>query len=205
VRNFYIALSVLSGGYLAAQTVAYVFFGKVFFPDAGTLFEKKRNKMEWQTVFPHNMLRLIIFIFVSAVTGLLLDLTGMAGWISMPMAAMGGLLFNFLLNMVFSPLYFKAENSGAPTDKELEGMDAVVTERIIPESYGTVRVRHGKRSYTLDAVSANGRILPYNTKVIIIYSEDGLCFVESEERFFDVLFEDDNSAEENEEETEENK
>ncbi len=194
MRNFYIALSVLSGGYLAAQTVAYLFFGKVFFPDAGTLFEKKRNKVEWQTVFPHNMLRLIIFIFVSAVIGLLLDLTGMAGWISMPMAAMGGLLFNFLLNMVFAPLYFKAENSGAPTDKELEGMDAVVTERIIPQSYGTIRVRHGKKSYTLDAVSANGRILPYNTKVIIIYSEDRLCFVESEERFYDVLFEDDENS-----------
>ncbi len=198
MRSFYIVLSALSGGYLAAQTVAYLFFGKVFFPDAGTLFEKKRNKWEWQTVFPHNMLRLIIFIFVSAVTGLLLDLTEMAGWISMPMAAMGGLLFNFLLNMVFSPLYYKSIESGVPTDKELEGMDAVVSERIIPESYGTIRVRHGKRSYTLDAVSANGRILPYNTKVIIIYSEDGLCFVESEEHFFDVLFEDEENTEEKE-------
>ena len=47
----------------------------------------------------------------------------------------------------------------------------------------------GGKPYYFRAVSANGRELPEGTEVIVIYSEDSACFVESKERFFDVLFE----------------
>ncbi len=41
------------------------------------------------------------------------------------------------------------------------------------------------------AVSANGRRLVKGTAVVVIYAQDGCCFVESAERLYDVLFEDD--------------
>lgn len=175
--------------YLFIQLLAWLFFGKVLFPNAGELFEKRRNRLEWQTVFPKNILRLIVFVFVVALTGLLMDLAGLEGWISLPLAAVGGVLFNFLLSTVFSPIYFKAINSGAPKDSELEGLNGTVTETIAPDDYGTIRVKHGMRSYYFNAYSANGRTLPEGCNVIVIYCEDSMCFVESEEHFFDVLFE----------------
>lgn len=194
MRNFYLILAGISGLYLFIQLTAWLFFGKVLFPDAGELFDKRKNRLEWQTVFPKNMLRLIVFVFVGSVLGLLMDLAGLVGWLSLPMAAMGGVLFNFLLNTVFSPIYFKAIKSGEPTDSELEGMSGEVTEEIDPEGYGTIRVKHGRRSYYLNAVSANDRTLPEGTKIVVIYSEDKMCFVESEEHFCDVLFEDEPAA-----------
>ena len=84
MRNFYIILIVLSGSYLTVQTVAWLFFGKRFFPDAGELFGDKQDKNLWQTVFPKNMLRLIIVIFVGSVTGILTDAAGLVGWITLP-------------------------------------------------------------------------------------------------------------------------
>lgn len=190
MRNFYLILAGLSGLYLFIQLTAWLFFGKVLFPDAGELFDRRKNRLEWQTVFPKNMLRLIVFVFVGAVLGLLMDLAGLVGWLSLPMAAVGGITFNFLLNTVISPLYFKAIKSGEPTDAELEGMNGEVTEDIIPDGYGIIRVKHGGRSYYFNAVSANGRTISEGTEIIVIYSEDKMCFVESEERFYDVLFED---------------
>lgn len=190
MRNFYLILAGISGLYLFVQLAAWLFFGKVLFPDAGELFDKRKNRLEWQTVFPKNMLRLIVFVFVGSVLGLLMDLAGLVGWLSLPMAAVGGVAFNFLLNTAISPIYFKAIKSGEPNDKELEGMSGEVTEEISPKSYGTIRVKHGRRSYYLNAVSANDRTLPEGTKIIVIYSEDKMCFVESEEHFCDVLFED---------------
>ena len=92
MKSFYILLIALSGGYLTAQLFAWVFFEKLFFPDGGELFERRKNKAEWQTVFPKNMLLLIIFVFSASLIGLLTYIAGVSGWVSMLMGAVGGLL-----------------------------------------------------------------------------------------------------------------
>ena len=86
-------------------------------------------------------------------------------------------------------MYLKLHKQGEPSEKELENMDGVVTEEISPDMYGEIKVTRGGKPYYFRAVSANGRELPEGTEVIVIYSEDSACFVESKERFFDVLFE----------------
>ena len=176
MRTFYIILLGLSGGYLLLQLAVHLLFGRPLFPNAGELFEHTKSRAEWQTVFPKNLLRLIVFVFVTSLIGLLL-------------AAAGGLAFNFLLSTVFSPMYLKLHKQGEPSEKELENMDGVVTEEISPDMYGEIKVTRGGKPYYFRAVSANGRELPEGTEVIVIYSEDSACFVESKERFFDVLFE----------------
>lgn len=195
MQNFYILIIVLSGTYLAVQLVAWLFFGRMFFPDAGELFANKNDKNLWQTVFPKNMLRLIIVIFVAAIAGLLMDAAGMEGWISMPLGAMAGITVNFVISMVFSPLYDKLRKDGEPTDGELEGLDGKVVEYIDNDNFGVITVKHGTKSYLMRAVSANGRRLVKGTAVVVIYAQDGCCFVESAERLYDVLFEEDGSEE----------
>lgn len=189
MSNFYLLIIVLSGGYLAVQTVAWIFYGKNFFPDAGELFTKKADKTLWQTVFPKNMLRLIIVIFAASIVGLLCDKAGLAGWISLPIGCMAGLVVNFITSVFFAPMYNKAHKSGEPTDEELEGMTARVIEDIDADSFGVITVKHGSKSYMFRAVSANKRFLRKGISVIVIYAQDGCCFVESEEHFCDVLFE----------------
>ncbi|MCM1164577.1 MAG: hypothetical protein NC299_08110 [Lachnospiraceae bacterium] len=189
MQNFYILVMFLSGTYLAVQLAAWVFFGKMFFPDAGELFESKEDKSLWQTVFPKNMLRLIIVIFIAATAGLLMDAAGLAGWISMPLGVMAGITVNFIVSTAFVPLYDRLRKSGEPRGEELEGLDARVVEDIDADDFGVITVRHGSKSYLMRAVSANERRLPKGTAVVVIYAQDGCCFVESRERLFDVLFE----------------
>ncbi len=196
MRSFYVVLIVLSGIYLLAQTVAWIFFGKVFFPDAGVLFENKKNRDLWQTVFPKNMLRLIIAVFAASAAGLLMDAAGLAGWMSMLFAAVAGIFFNFLVSVVFSPIYLKFHKSSEPSEKELEGLSGKVIEDIEKDSFGVIEVVHGMRSYLFRAVSANGRFIGKGVKVIVIYSQDSCCFVESEEHFCDILFEENGEDEE---------
>lgn len=188
MRLFYILMLCLSGGYLTLQLAVWLLFHRALFPNAGELFERRKSRIEWQTVFPKNLLRLIVFIFVSSLFGLILEAMGAVSWLGLPCAVAGGLAFNFLLSTVFSPLYFKLHKQGEPTPSELENMDGIVTEEISPDMYGEIRVNHGGRDYWFRAVSANGRELPAGTAVIVIYCEDGACFVESAERFYDILF-----------------
>ena len=148
--------------------------------------------MELQTIFPKNILRLVVFIFVSSLIGALLETAGAVSWLGLPCAAAGGLAFNFMLSTVLSPLYLKFQTTGVPTEKELENMEATVTEDITPDMYGEICVKHNGKPYYFRAVSANGRELPAGTDVVVIYSEDSACFVESRERFFDVLFDEEN-------------
>lgn len=196
MKSFYIILIALSGIYLAAQLVAQIFYGTRFFPDSGELFTDKKDKNLWQTVFPKDMLRLVIFVFTGSVAGLLLDTAGFAGWISMPLGAVAGLVVNFLINTVFIPITDKFRESGEPKSEELEGLSAKVVDEISEDGFGVISVRHGKKSYLFRAISANGRTLEKGCSVIVIYMQDECCFVESEERFCDVLFED--SEDENE-------
>lgn len=191
MKVFYIMIIAISGGYLIAQTIAWVFFGKAFFPDSGQLFENKDDKSLWQTVFPKNVLRLVITIFAAAVIGLLINIAITIGWISLPLAAVGGIFVNFTISRLFSPMYYKLHKSGEPTEKELEGLSARVSETITAESFGVISVRHGSKSYLFRAVSANGRMLVKGRTVVVLYAQDGCCFVESEEHLCDILFEDD--------------
>lgn len=193
---FYIILTVLSGAYLFAQIIAWIFFGKMFFPDSGVLFENKRDKTLWQTVFPKDMLRLVIVIFFGAVFGLLMNIVITEGWITLPLAAVGGIFVNFLISVFFSPMFDKIHKNAEPTEAELEGLSGKVTETITKDNFGVISVKRGSRSYLFRAVSANGRRLPQGTSVIVIYAENSCCFVESEEHFGDILFEDEGEIQE---------
>ena len=191
MKLFYILLIAVSGAYLIAQTIAWIFFGKLFFHDAGELFENKKEKTLWQTVFPKDMLRLVIVVFAAAVLGLLMNIAITIGWITVPLAVVGGITVNFIISRIFTPIYDKLHKSGEPNDTELEGLSARVTETITKENFGVVSVRHGNKSYLFRALSANGRRLPKGTAAVVLYAQDSCCFVESEEHLYDVLFEDD--------------
>ena len=194
MRLFYLIMLCISGGYLTLQLAVWLLFHRSLFPNAGELFERRKSRVEWQTVFPKNLLRLVVFIFVTSLFGIILDAMGAVSWLGLPCAAAGGLAFNFLLSTVLSPLYYKLRKQGEPSPAELENMDGVVTEEISPDMYGEIKVNHGGRDYYFRAVSANGRELPAGTAVIVIYCEDGACFVESAERFYDLLFEEEQPA-----------
>lgn len=195
LKLFYLILMFLSGGYLLLQLAVWLLFGRELFPNSGELFEHRKSRVELQTIFPKNILRLVVFIFVSSLIGVLLECAGAVSWLGLPCAAAGGLAFNFLLNTVISPLYMKLQKKGRPTEQELENLDGVVTEDITEDMYGEICVKHGGKPYYFRALSANGRELPAGTEIIVIYSEDSACFVESRERFFDVLFDEENPVE----------
>lgn len=205
MRVFYILIIILTGSYLIVQTAAQVFYGKRFFPDAGELFANKKDKNLWQTVFPKNMLRLIIVLFIGAVTGLVLDAAAdLAGWITMPIGLMAGIVVNFMISTVFEPIYDKRHNSAEPSDEELCELEGRVIEEIAPDNFGVIEVKHGAKNYLMRAVSANGRTLKKGVRVYVIYAQDGCCFVESEEHFFDILFEEDETEPEKEHNTDKN-
>lgn len=189
---FYAVLITLSGIYLVCQLVAWLFFNKIFFPDAGELFVDKTEKNMLQTIFPKDMLRLVVVIFVGSVIGAILNSLGVIGWLTMPIGALGGVVVNFIINTLISPAYFKIHKSGEPTEEQLSGMTGKVIEDIDPEFYGVIEVWHGKKSYLIRAVSANDRYIRKGERVVVIHSENECCFVESEDHLCDILFEDGN-------------
>ena len=202
MQSFYVIISCASGIYLIAQLIAYVFFGKIFFADTGVLFEQRKNKFEWQMVFPKNLLLLVICLFSSSIFGLLLDSVGIVGWISLPLGVFGGLAVNFLINAFIAPLLYKGMKRGLPTDEELSGLSGIAMQQIHPEGYGQIEVKNGGRAYYFDALTANERIIRPGEKIVVLHAENGLCFVESEAHLCDVLFDEELDMDELERELE---
>ncbi len=190
MQSFYVIISCASGIYLIAQFIAYVFFGKVFFADTGVLFEERKNRFEWQTVFPKNLPLLVVFLFSTSLFGLLLDAAGAVGWISLPLGVFGGLAVNFLINMFAAPALNRTAKRGRPNDEELIGLSGIAMQQIHPEGYGEIEVKNGGKAHYFDALTANGRIIRPGEKIVVLHAENGLCFVESDVHLCDVLFDD---------------
>ena len=77
MRTFYLILLGLSGGYLLVQLAVHLLFGRSLFPDAGELFEHTKSRAEWQTIFPKNLLRVIVFVFVNGTISQLVSIFGL--------------------------------------------------------------------------------------------------------------------------------
>lgn len=189
MRNFYFIIIGGTAVYLLVQLVFYLYNGRIFFRNTGILFEHTKNRLEWQMIFPKNLLLLVVFLFTSSLFGLLLDLAGVIGWLSLPCGAAGGLAVNFAINAAIVPFFFKLREKGLPDDVLLDGAEGIVREDIYPGDYGKIEVTNGGRAYIFDAVCANEKRILEGERVIVIYAQEGLCFVESETRFCDVLFE----------------
>ena len=188
MQRFYLIIAVFSGLYLIAQLIAYIFLGKKFFADTGVLFEQRKDKFEWQTVFPKELLLLVVCLFSSSVFGLLLDAADIVGWISLPLSVFGGLAVNFLINMLVAPLLNRAVKRGRPSDEELSGLSGIAMQQIHPEGYGEIEVNNGGKAYYFDALTANGRIIRPGERIVVLHAENGLCFIESEAHLCDALF-----------------
>lgn len=133
---------------------------------------------------PASLTMAAAFLLTFGVAGILLTFLKMNGFVAFPIAVLGGALVHFFLVHFLFPRFSLRP---IPKNEDLSECEAVCTEPITPDSYGSVRVTWEKREYIFPAVCANEKEIEAGEKVVVLYREDGVCFVERDDRIMDII------------------
>lgn len=133
---------------------------------------------------PQNLTMAAVFVLTLGITGIFLKLSELNGFIAFPVSVMSGALVHFFLVHF---LLRRLRERPIPNNTDLSECEAVCTERAAPDGYGSVKVTWNGREYEFPAVCANEKAVEAGEKAVILYREDGVCFIESPERITDIL------------------
>ncbi|MCM1334345.1 MAG: hypothetical protein NC084_10385 [Bacteroides sp.] len=155
--------------------------------------EERLHRIRGKTIpiedfIPQSLTMAAVFSLALGVVGIFLKLLALNGLIAFPVALMSGALVHFIL------VHFilrRIRERPIPPGVDLSECEAVCTERVDPDGYGSVRVKWGGREYVLPAVCANEKAVEAGDRAVILYREDGVCFIERDDRIMDILKEED--------------
>lgn len=132
---------------------------------------------------PHNLTLAALFFMAFGTVGILLKLIPLNGLISFPVCIMCGMFINFAAVRLLR----KIRSKPLPKNADLSGTEAICTETIQGDGYGSVAFKYEGRSYTLPAVSENETDIRRGEKAVIILINEGVCFVERDDEVVDIL------------------
>lgn len=181
---FYVIVTVVSAVTLTADLILRYMEG---IRDFG--LERRFHHIRGKTIpiedfIPASPTMAAVFLLAFGIGGLLLLLLKMNGFVAFPAAVLGGALVHFFfVHFLFPRLSLRP----IPKNEDLSACEAFCTEPIEPDGYGSVRVIRDGREYAFPAVCANGKAIGEGERVVVLYREDGVCFVERDDRIMNII------------------
>ncbi len=129
---------------------------------------------------PNNFTMLAVFFIVFGAVGIIFKALGLHSLITFPCAVLSGAIANFIIIHFLLPLIERNSKNALSEKEDISGYEAFCTEKIEAEGYGRISFDFKGRTYTFDALSANGTDIAVKEKVFILYRQDNVCFVEKE-------------------------
>ena len=150
----------------------------------------KGKTIPFEQFIPRTIYGISVFVSVFGYSGILLQTTQLPMYFVIPVSVAVGMFVNFLGAHLFSPLFTKVFVGSRPAPEKIEGYEAVATENISGDGYGTVRVKYEGRSYRFDCISAYHTDIAKGETVEIITGENELLFVQKKDEIYNVVKED---------------
>lgn len=177
---FYIVITVISAVSFTADMILRYMEKIRAFGVEEPLHNIKGKIIPVEEFIPNSLTMLSVSALTLGVTGIILKLLNLSGFIAFPCALLSGSLMNFLIVHFIKPYIDAVTHKSLTKDIDISGENAVCTERIEKDGYGRIRLSYKKKDYYFDAVSANETEIKKDERVYILYREDNVCFVEKE-------------------------
>lgn len=181
---FYVVVTVVSAVTLTADLILrYMEKIKSFG------LERRLHHIHGKTIpiedfIPANLTMAAVFLLSFGMIGIFLSFFKMNGFVVFPIAVLGGAFVHFFLAHFLFP---RISLRPIPKNEDLSACEAVCAEPVTPDGYGSVKVTWNGREYIFPAVCANEKEIEAGEKVVVLYREDGVCFVERDDRIMDII------------------
>lgn len=189
---FYVVVTIVSAVTLTADMILRYMEGIKSFGLERRFHHIRGKTIPIEDFLPANLTMAAVFLLAFGITGMLLAFPKMNGFVAFPIAVLSGAFVHFFFVHFLLP---RVSLRPIPKDEDLSACEAVCTEPITPDGYGSVRVTWKKKEYTFPAVCANEKEIEVGEKVAVLYREDGVCFVERDDRIMNIIDEKEESEE----------
>ncbi len=140
-----------------------------------------------EDLIPHNITMLTVFGMSMGIIGIFLKLLDLHPFVSFPITVMSGCIVNFTVMHFIKPFFVGIAGDVLSDKTDISGYEAVCIERIGGDDYGRIELIYNDKKYDFDAVSANDTDIEKDDKVIVVYREEALCFVEKQTEVLDII------------------
>lgn len=182
--TFYVVVTVVSAVTLTADLILRYMERIKSFGLERRLHHIRGKTIPIEDFIPANLTMAAVFLLVFGIVGVILAFFKMNGFVVFPIAVLGGAFVHFFLTHFLFP---RISLRPIPKNEDLSACEAVCAEPVTPDGYGSVRVTWNGREYTFPAVCANEKEIGTGEKVVVLYREDGVCFVERDDRIMDII------------------
>jgi len=156
--------------------------------------ERKLFTFTGQTIPAENFLPLTlsmvpVFFLGAGAAGYALSFIEFEWYFVLPLSLLTGSLTCFVIQYFIRNALNRKAGKTLPVKMQAAGIEGFTVERIEPDGdgYGLVEFEYNDVRFRVPAVSANETPIPKQERVIVLYEEDGMYFVESIREVYDVI------------------
>ncbi|MDR2532325.1 MAG: hypothetical protein LBC82_05725 [Oscillospiraceae bacterium] len=156
-------------------------------------FERKLFRIKGDTIpaekfFPENLTMAFINLLCFGTAGMLLELAGLRWFFSLPSSVMAGMFVCFMIQHTLRAAVDRFTEKTIPTGDKAAGVQGFAVGEIDNDGdgYGLIEFEYNSLTFRAPAVSANETAIPMFEKVIILFEEDGVYFVQSIKEVYDI-------------------
>ncbi len=136
---------------------------------------------------PYNLTLAAFSLIPFGIVGMALKNLDLNGLLVFPVCLLCAMLTNFAAVRLLR----KIRTKPLPKNADLSGTEALCTETIETDDYGTVELTYKGVTYSFPALSENETTIEKGEKAVVILINDGVCIVERDEEIIDILNEKD--------------
>ncbi|SHK33067.1 NfeD family protein [Paramaledivibacter caminithermalis] len=136
---------------------------------------------------PIKPITIVTFITVFGGVGIMATLNGFSTVVSLIISLAIAYITTFIIYKLLVLPLFKAQNTSAASQKDLIGMTANVTSKIMENGFGQITYTNKGNTYSSPAKSINNKAIERGTEVVIISIDNNVFYVETSEELFSEI------------------
>lgn len=183
---FYLILLIPSCLLLIGEIFYSLLFHKDNFGEKREMWVGVSDIIPLEIIFPKNFRITFIFIIIFALTGRGLYNMGMGNF-SLVGGFVAAIIANALIMKVLLPFKEDINGTALPSGEKLFNIEAVVVEDIINDDYGEIAILYKGKTHYKKAISVNQTPLIKGEKVLILFEEGDICFIQGINEVYDYI------------------
>jgi len=183
----YLIITVTAAIFLVADLVLLYMEKIKNFGMERNLFKFKGETIPAENFLPENLTMSFVLFLSLGVAGFFLSLLNIEWYLSLPISISAGMLVCFIIQQPLRNAVNKKKGIVLPEKTLAAGIEGFAAEKIEADGYGKIEFEYKNVRFKAPAVSAYETMIPKFERVIIIYEEDGVYFVESIREVYEVL------------------
>ncbi len=187
MRSIYIFLIVIALVTGAADIILSYVSGIRRFGLYRSFRHYKERLIPVYNFIPNSLASLIVFVFVTGVSGFLFDLMGLIWFLSLPVSLAAAANVNFIIITIREKISLKINSCVLPGGEDAAELIGTCIEKIAGDGYGKVNFTYKNKNFVKNAVSVNETDIETGEVVLAVYEKDDLYFVEKYSELYDIL------------------